>query len=296
MPNDNQEDKIPLLERLKTTYRLVVMNHETFEEIRSFKLSLLNVYVFLSTLMVAVALLVASLIIFTPLKRYIPGFGDLKEYQEIMRLSQKVDELEDEIKAHQTYTDNFKRMLTSDVETEKDVPKKPLELPDSAYVVKRIPEDERMRQNLEVVSTSYNSTGASQLVNVSPKDVPLSQFYFMAPLVGEISKPFDLKKHPAIDIVAPKNTAIKAMMDGFVISADWSLEFGNTICIQHSNNIITFYKHNSSLLKKTGTFVKAGEAIAIIGNTGELTSGPHLHFELWHKGKPINPIEYMKFK
>jgi len=292
MPNENIEGKKPLMQRLKTTYRMVVMNHETFEEVRSFKLSLLNVYVFLSTLMVAVALLVASLIIFTPLKRYIPGFGDLKEYKEVLRLSQKVDDLEDEIKAHQTYTDNFKRMLTSDVETEKEVPKESVELPDSAYVIKRIPEDEKLRQSLEVVSGSSNN---SQLVNVSPKDVPLSQFYFIPPLVGDISKVYDSKKHPAIDILAPKNTPVKAIMDGFVVSADWSLEYGNTIAIQHSNNIITFYKHNSSLLKKTGSFVKAGEAIAIIGNTGELSSGPHLHFELWHKGKPINPIEYIKF-
>lgn len=292
MPNENIEGKKPLMQRLKTTYRMVVMNHETFEEVRSFKLSLLNVYVFLSTLMVAVALLVASLIIFTPLKRYIPGFGDLKEYKEVLRLSQKVDDLEDEIKAHQTYTDNFKRMLTSDVETEKEVPKESVELPDSAYVIKRIPEDEKLRQSLEVVSGNSNN---SQLVNVSPKDVPLSQFYFIPPLVGEISKVYESKKHPAIDILAPKNTPIKAIMDGFVVSADWSLEYGNTIAIQHSNNIITFYKHNSSLLKKTGSFVKAGEAIAIIGNTGELSSGPHLHFELWHKGKPINPSEYIKF-
>lgn len=292
MSNENIEGKKPLMQRLKTTYRMVVMNHETFEEVRSFKLSLLNVYVFLSTLMVAVALLVASLIIFTPLKRYIPGFGDLKEYKEVLRLSQKVDDLEDEIKAHQTYTDNFKRMLTSDVETEKEVPKESVELPDSAYVIKRIPEDEKLRQSLEVVSGNSNN---SQLVNVSPKDVPLSQFYFIPPLVGEISKVYESKKHPAIDILAPKNTPIKAIMDGFVVSADWSLEYGNTIAIQHSNNIITFYKHNSSLLKKTGSFVKAGEAIAIIGNTGELSSGPHLHFELWHKGKPINPSEYIKF-
>ena len=294
MPNENIEGKKPLMQRLKTTYRLVVMNHETFEEIRSFKLSLLNVYVFLSTLMVAVALLVASLIVFTPLKRYIPGFGDLKEYKEVMRLSNKVDELEDEIKAHQTYTDNFRRMLTSDVETEKEVPKESVELPDSAYVIKRIPEDEKLRQSLEVVSGN-NNNGYSQLVNVSPKDVPLSQFYFIAPIVGEVSKAFDSKKHPAIDVLAPKDTPVKAIMDGYVVSADWSLEFGNTIALQHSNNILTFYKHNSTILKKSGSFVKAGEAIAIIGNTGELSSGPHLHFELWHKGKPINPAEYIKF-
>ena len=97
------------------------------------------------------------------------------------------------------------------------------------------------------------------------------------------------------DVLAPKNTAIKAAMDGFIFFSDWTLETGNTLGIQHSNNAITFYKHNSVLLKKAGSYVKAGEAVAIIGNTGTLTDGPHLHFELWHKGKPVDPEEYIKF-
>ncbi len=289
--------KKKLIDRLKVPYRLVIMNQETFQEVNSFNLSLMSVYVGLSSLVVGVAILVSSLIIFTPLKRYIPGFGDLHEYKEVMRLTQKVEDLEGEVEASRTYTESFRKMLTANVETEKDIPKETVKFSDSAMDVKRIPEDEKLRQTLEVVNAISDSDPAlnAAMVNVSPKDVPLSQFYFTAPLNGEITKGFDMKNHPAIDVVAPKNTAIKAIMDGYVIASDWTLDFGNTIAIQHPNNIISFYKHNSSLLKKTGTFVKAGEAIAIIGNTGELSTGPHLHFELWYKGKSVDPANYIKF-
>ena len=95
--------------------------------------------------------------------------------------------------------------------------------------------------------------------------------------------------------MAPKNTPIKASLDGFVIQSDWTMDSGNTIGVQHDNNVITFYKHNSSNLKKTGDKVKAGEAIAIIGNSGELTDGPHLHFEIWYQGKPMNPSDFIEF-
>jgi murein DD-endopeptidase MepM/ murein hydrolase activator NlpD len=121
--------------------------------------------------------------------------------------------------------------------------------------------------------------------------------HFSTPIGGTITSNFDPeKKHLGVDVIAPKNTPIKAAMDGWVISSDWTLETGNTIAIQHTNNIVTFYKHNSVLLKKTGNYVRGGEAIAIIGNTGELTDGPHLHFELWHQGKPVNPTDFVDFK
>ncbi len=295
---DNADGKKPLMERLKITYRLVVMNHETFEEVGSYKLSLLNVYVAVSTLVVAVALGVTLLIINTPLKRYIPGYGDASQLRAVATLSQKVDEMELQLQANKTYSESFKKVLVGDLETEKDVPREKVELPDSLLNVERIQEDEMLRKATEInqgQKTSNNNSGETPPTNVSPRDMPLSQMFFVSPLVGELSKGFDLKGHPAVDVIAPHNTPVKSVMDGFVISSDWTLDFGNTIAVQHTNNVVTFYKHNSLLLKKVGSSVKAGEAIAIIGNTGELTNGPHLHFELWHKGKPVNPVEYIKF-
>ena len=119
---------------------------------------------------------------------------------------------------------------------------------------------------------------------------------FFAPVNGTISAPFmNPQGHLGVDVLTPKNTAVKAALEGIVISSDWTLETGNTITIQHINNILTSYKHNSVLLKKVGSHVKAGEAIAIVGNSGKLTSGPHLHFELWVNGKPLNPQDFINF-
>ena len=122
------------------------------------------------------------------------------------------------------------------------------------------------------------------------------QIYFFAPLKGTITNEFDpSKEHFGIDVVAPKDEAIKATLDGTVVFAEWTVETGYVIQLQHANNIVSNYKHNSVLLKKVGDEVKAGDVIAIIGNSGELSSGPHLHFELWKEGKPINPKEFINF-
>jgi murein DD-endopeptidase MepM/ murein hydrolase activator NlpD len=124
----------------------------------------------------------------------------------------------------------------------------------------------------------------------------ISSFYFFTPVKGTITSQFAPKtKHYGIDIVAAPNEVIKSTLDGTVVLADWTSETGYIIAVQHSNNLFSIYKHNSALLKNTGDFVKAGEVLAIIGNTGELTSGPHLHFELWYNGSPVNPVDYMTF-
>ena len=118
----------------------------------------------------------------------------------------------------------------------------------------------------------------------------------MPPISGVISSGFDAEiDHLGVDILAPHDTPVKAIWDGHVITADWTLETGYTIGIQHSNDMVSFYKHNATLLKRTGAFVRAGEAVAIIGNTGKMSSGPHLHFELWLQGKPVDPTNYIDF-
>ena len=125
---------------------------------------------------------------------------------------------------------------------------------------------------------------------------PADYRYLMPPISGVISSPFEPEEdHLGVDVLAPHDTPVKAIWDGHVIMADWTLETGYTIGIQHSEDMVSFYKHNASLLKKNGAFVRAGEAVAIIGNTGKLTSGPHLHFELWLQGKPVDPTHYIDF-
>jgi murein DD-endopeptidase MepM/ murein hydrolase activator NlpD len=139
-------------------------------------------------------------------------------------------------------------------------------------------------------NTNVNNSSQASILNEA------DYRYLMPPISGVISSAFDAKTdHLGVDILAPHDTPVKAIWDGHVITADWTLETGYTIGIQHSNDMVSFYKHNASLLKKTGAFVRAGEAVAIIGNTGKLSSGPHLHFELWLHGKPVDPTNYIDF-
>lgn len=293
--SDLPSQKKTWLERLQHTYRLVIMNHETFEEIGSFRLSLLSVYIFLSTLMVVVAFLVISLIVFTPLKRYIPGYGSANAQPELIRLNQEIDSLEEMVEAQELYNKNIRIMLAGEGETLQEVPENKYAPGDSNLHVERIEEDEQLRNEvkMEEIRAIGEKAGSSSRESV---DTPLEQLFFTPPLTGEISAGFMReKKHFGVDILAPNNTPIKAVMDGWVIASDWTLETGHTIGIQHNNNLISFYKHNSVLLKDIGSYVKAGEAVAIIGNSGTLSDGPHLHFELWHRGVPIDPVQYLNF-
>lgn len=297
MAEDRKEEK-NWKERLRDDYRLVVMNNETFEEVGSYKLSLLNVYIMVSSVVVVVALLVASLIIFTPIKRYIPGYGNIKEHAELMRINEQLQLVEEELTAQKQYTDNFRRILVGNVEpvevneseeTEAEV--------DSLISVERIEEDEVLRKEIEADELSMRQELMEKTANFSPRDIPLEQLYFIPPVSGIISADFQPDiDHFGVDILAPKNTAVKCAMDGYVFLSDWTIETGHTIGVQHTHNLISFYKHNSALLKQKGEYVKSGEALAIIGNTGTLSSGPHLHFELWHHGKPVNPSLYINFE
>lgn len=289
------QKKKSMWERLQHNYRLVIMNNETFEEMGSYRLSLLNVYILLSTLIVLVTLVVVSVIVFTPAKRMIPGYADIAAQPELIEINQQLDSMSRIIQAQKVYTDNFRRMLTGDVESIEDVSDKAYETADSSLHVDRIEEDEALRQELQMEQVREIAQNA-EVNPVAVISVPLEQVYFTPPLKGEMAAGFmPEKRHFGVDIIAPRNTPIKAALNGWVIQSDWTLETGNSIGIQHENNTITFYKHNSVLLKKVGSFVKAGEAVAIIGNSGEMTDGPHLHFELWYRGKPVDPVDYINF-
>lgn len=295
-----EQGKQSWVERLKHTYRLVIMNNETFEEKGSYRITLLNVYIFLSTLFVVMFVLVFLVVAFTPIRRYMPGYVAESNEAKLREMAREVEILEEQLQAYELYADNVRKILVGDLQTEDDVDQTVEEEltpeADSAYAELSASEvDRQLRQEVELEEIGQAAQQALK-TNISPQDLPLEQMYFMTPITGEISAAFlPDNKHFGVDILAPKNTAIKAAMDGYVFLSDWTLETGNTIGIQHANNLITFYKHNSALLKKAGSYVKAGEAIAIIGNTGTLSDGPHLHFELWHKGKPVDPTLYIKF-
>lgn len=287
-------------ERMEHTYRLIIMNNETFEEVGSYRLSVGNFWVMLSTIFVLVAILISSLIVFTPLATYIPGYASGPSREEVNLLYEQVTELEKQLDAQSQYTYNVRKMLVGEVETAEEVKEKAASfaIMDSIKAVERNEADKKLRQ--EVERESGRVDGVQLLENVSPlssaENIPMEKLYLVAPVNGEISARFmPGDQHFGVDILAPKNTPVKATMDGYVFLSDWTIETGNTIGIQHSNNMISFYKHNSVLLKKVGSYVKAGEAVAIIGDTGDLSDGPHLHFEMWRDGSPIDPTAYINF-
>ncbi len=298
-----------LFEKAQHTYfRFIIRNDETFEEVRSFKISMMSLYVLISSLLVGCTLFGVLLVAFTPLKKIVTGY---KAYgstdRAVFDLSERVDSIERASLAQSRYISNFRRLLTSDVETEKNFQRDTARIPNDANLNVSPSEAElTLRAGVggsgdEEFSDSGNSklSPTAETGNASgtiKKNERLESLYLSTPISGAVLLGFNMnKQHYGIDIAAPKNTPVKATADGFIIGSDWTLETGNTIVIQHENNMVSFYKHNSSNLKKVGDKVKAGEAVAIIGNTGEQTTGPHLHFEIWKDGKPVNPAEYIRF-
>jgi murein DD-endopeptidase MepM/ murein hydrolase activator NlpD len=283
-------------EKLKDTYRLVILNDDTFEELGSYRLSLLNVYVLLSTVIVLTMVVVVMAMAFTPIRRLIPGYMGGNNRTEMVKLYNDLDSLEELVIAQEKYNESFRKMLTNNVQYIPSESEQPKKEPTKVKPAEKSKEEEDLRNEVEMAEIRAVVGDATSRPAVS-RDIPLEQMYFTAPVSGSVSAAFRPEnKHYGVDVIAPKNTPVRAVMDGWVMFSDWTLETGNSVAIQHANNLVSFYKHNSVLLKKTGSYVRNGEAIAIIGNTGELSDGPHLHFELWHRGKPVNPTDFMTFK
>lgn len=280
-------------ERLRYNYRLVIMHNETFKEVGAYRLSLLNLYILASIIFVTVALMMWFIIAFTPLKRFLPGYGGGSTSQsELQQLNATIAELEEQIVLNDTRMDGFMKFVNGEVETEDDIKNEPLKTEDSSLQVLRNREDSILRREIEMENVGIEAKELQRTVNFSSNRPP-EQLYLIPPVKGNLSKEYNPEeKHYGMDFTAPTNTPILNVMDGYVFFSDWTMETGNTIGVQHANNIITFYKHNSVLLKSVGDYVKAGEAIAVIGNTGTKTDGPHLHFELWIRGHHVNPAEY----
>ena len=286
------EDLNPQTEpsRFDRRYRLVVVNDESFEEVGSYRLTELNVYIALSSAFVGTLLFCLLLLVFTPLKNIIPGYADinaLSNRKEIVKVFKRVDSLEDVLGAQAIYIQSVGKAMRG----EKDASE--LHVPDEVSTfAKTHPVDATTKQPAETTLPQAKTGGTP-----SPEAKAISATDFTPPLSkGIVTDVFNAQPgHFGIDIAAAKDSPIQAVADGIVICATWTLDTGFIIGIQHPNNTISFYKHNAVLYKKVGEEVKAGEAIAVIGNTGDLSSGPHLHFELWHNGKPINPSEFIHF-
>jgi len=283
------------MNRLRNKYRLVIMNDETLEERVTFRLSRLNVFVVLGTLTIILIILTSILIAFTPLREYIPGYTNVGLQKKLYELQIKTDSIENGLEKRNRFIQNMKDVMNGkDLSTDVPLSKDTLHKYNNIKL-KKSPEDSLLRAEVESQG-KYNLYRFGNSENERQKNESIGKVLFFVPLKGVITNEFNpSQNHYGIDIVSKQNEAIKCVLDGTVILSNWTLETGYTIAIQHQQNIVSVYKHNSALLKKEGEFVKAGDPIAIIGQTGELTTGPHLHFELWSDGNPVNPKDYINF-
>ncbi|HEY5688176.1 MAG TPA: M23 family metallopeptidase [Yeosuana sp.] len=275
--------------KLLHKYRLVILNEETFEERFAVKLTRLNVFVIVALSSIVLVLCTIFLIAFTSLREFIPGYSSTALKQKATELNYKTDSLQQVIDMNQQYYESIKRVLTGDVKMVEFNKDSIIEAANKdIQIVNLIPtKEDSLLRNLVDKEDKYN---------VFESTISASNLALFPPVNGTISENYNVEeKHFAIDIVVVKNTPVKATADGTIIFAEWTADTGFVVIIEHSNDLISVYKHNASLTKQQGDLVKSGEVIAMAGNTGELTTGPHLHFELWSRGYPVNPANFIDF-
>lgn len=278
-------------QKLLHKYRLVILNEDTFEERVSFQLSKLNVII-LSTISALLLVLGTTLLIaFTPIREYIPGYSSTALKNEATRLTFAVDSLTTVVNKNSAYFNSIRNMLVGKVDSldmeqvyaQKDA--KPIDTDTVNLTASQ--QDSILREKVE----------QEDKYSLLEKATFNTNFTLFPPVSGRISEAYNAEqKHFAVDIVTEKNEPVKATLDGTVIFAEWTVETGYVVIVEHSLGLISVYKHNDSLLKSQGDLVTAGEAIAVVGDTGEFSYGPHLHFELWVDGYSVNPSDYINFE
>jgi murein DD-endopeptidase MepM/ murein hydrolase activator NlpD len=291
-----QKKNKSFLKKLSSKYRFAIFNEQTYEELFVVRLSRLNVFTIVGTFGIILIILVSILISFTGLREYIPGYPDSQQRLLIVRNAQRVDSLLVEIEKRDNFINNFQNIIKGEVpepgeDVDRNVQTALNEASDMDLSFSRSAEDSLLRMQVE----------REERFNLSVRETPsraiaLESAFFVSPIKGMVVNTFgETSGHYGVDIVAAPGSRVASVMDGMVVFSGWTVETGYVIQIQHQNNLISIYKHNEIILKEVGQVVKAGEAIARVGNSGELTSGPHLHFELWYNGLPLNPVDYISF-
>ena len=277
--------------KLKHKYRLILMNDSSLEEQVSFRFSALDVITVLTIGCVLLFVFFLLLVGYTPLNEFVPGKASSSLHKELIAITLKTDSLEKKLLVNELYLKNITAIVNGEdpinISTENTLV---LSASETELSFKKSKEDSLLRLAVE----------AEDKISISPTDkkdnLDMESMLFFSPIKGVVTNGFDRKKnHFGTDIVAKQDEPIKCVFDGVVVISHWTSETGNVIGVQHANGMFSLYKHNSILFKRAGEYVKSGEVIAIIGNSGELSSGPHLHFELWHKGTPVNPENYISF-
>jgi murein DD-endopeptidase MepM/ murein hydrolase activator NlpD len=273
-------------------YRFSVINDHTFEEVWRIRLTRYNAFLLITFLVLFIIGATTSLITFTNLREFIPGYPDVTMRRNILMSAIRLDSLDRELALRDKYFANLNAIISG---------KQPVELSslqDTSRSYKEInfnpsSDDSALRARVEN-EERYNLTLGPAVAEPASN---LAGLHFFPPVKGIISGRYDARtKHFGTDIVTKQNASVSSALDGTVIFTGWTMETGFVIEVQHPNNLVSVYKHNASLLKETGDLVRAGETISVVGDSGELyTSGPHLHFEIWYKGSPLDPEKHILF-
>ena len=280
--------KKKIIKKLSDRYRLIIYNDTTFQSVWSMKLTRLKVFTVTSFLSAIIVILVILLIATTGLREYIPGYPKAEYRQMLVLTALRIDSLENELYKRDQFFKGIQAIVSGEV-------------PEDNLLIDTTSESDI----LEIAVFNHDSVFQDKLLaeqtslslgSGNNRRVGLSQIHFFVPIKGIITNRFNpVTEHFGVDLVSEPNARISSVMDGTIIFSGWTIETGYVIYIQHDAELISAYKHNSELLKSKGDRVKAGEAIAIMGNTGELSTGPHLHFELWHSGTALDPEQYIDF-
>ena len=270
----------------KFKYKLTITNENTLEEVVGIHVSKLNGVSVLLFAVTVIFLIAATIIAFTPLRNYLPGYMNSEVRELVVNNALRVDSLQQLLNRQNMYIMNIQDIFSGKVKADTVASIDSLTIVRSEELMERTEAEEQFRKQYEE-SERYNLT----TMDNAPATLGL---VFYRPTRGMISSAFDVNgKHFGIDIAANPNESVLATLDGTVILSTYTAETGYVIQVQHAQNIVSVYKHCGSLLKKVGDTVKAGEVIALVGNTGEKTTGPHLHFELWSKGRALDPSKYI---
>ena len=284
------KEKVRLWDRLKYKYKLSVINETSYEEVFNFRLSQLHVLTALSVLAVILVVLTILLIAFTGLREFIPGYPDGNMRQMIAQNALRVDSLENELLKRDRFFKSIRLVLNGGDTTSLERSREDTARYRNDTIRFQISEQENEFRAAIEERERFN-------LSLGMKEQNHDYYHFFPPVEGIVTQSFDEKKrHYGTDIVAKANAKVAAVLDGVVIFTDWTVKTGYVIQVQHTNDLISVYKHNSIILKKQGDYVRDGEVLGVVGNTGEESSGPHLHFELWRAGNPLNPENFIKFK
>jgi len=270
-------------------FTLSIRENDTYKYLWSIRFTKTRTFIAIISFFVMFTAMIYCAIAYTPIRTFIPGYPDARSKRAAIQNAIKVDSLEKVIYRWEIYSENLKRAVEG---------KAPIKI-DSIIKASRKDaatqnETATIQKQDSLLREQVKEEEQFEISKRNKRDLPIEGLHFFTPLKGVISQGYD-PIHPYIDITAPAGSVVKAVLDGTVLYAGWSQDSGNTIQVQHSDDIVSIYKHNEKLLKKVGDKVKAGTSIALVGNTGDATTGTHLHFELWHKGEAVDPTSYIKF-